>query len=140
MKNEKANEMYKEYCKGYSLSEIGRMFGITRQAVYSMFKSKGRNFKLRKKKVLPFQTFKGGKYSLRIHGYYSLTNKKRNLMHRDVWEFYNGKITQGYDIHHKDCDKANNKIENLELYKKDEHTRKFATGNNQYTKERNKLK
>jgi len=138
MKNDKANKMFEEYQKGFSLAEVGRMFGVTRQSVYTMFKTKGRNFKIRDKKILPFQTFNGKKYSLRNHGYYSLTNRKRALMHRDVWEFYNNKIPLGWDIHHKDFDKSNNKIENLEIYKKDEHSRKFATGHNQYTKNRNK--
>ncbi len=134
--NKKAEEMYEEYNKGFSLSEVGRMFGVTRQSVYCMFKS--RKLKLRAKKELPYQYFNGAKYSIRNHSYYCLTNGKRNLMHRDVWEFNNKKkIPKGCDIHHKDGDRANNKIENLELMKKEEHSRKYATGKNQYTK--NKL-
>ena len=124
--------MYQEYVKGYSLSEVGKMFGMTRQSVYSGFKCRG--YELRTKKLLPFQTFKGIKFTLRNNGYYGRTDGKREMMHRFVWKTYNGEIPKGYDIHHLDYNKVNNNIKNLEAIKKDEHTRRFATGNNQYTK------
>ena len=43
------------------------------------------------------------------------------LMHRYVWEHYNCPIPKGYHIHHKDGNKANNDISNLELLKGTEH-------------------
>lgn len=43
------------------------------------------------------------------------------LMHRCVWEFYNGSIPDGYDIHHKDGDRANNNIENLDMLERFAH-------------------
>lgn len=55
-------------------------------------------------------------------------------MHRDVWEFDNGEIPQGYDVHHIDRDRSNNNIDNLKLLSKQEHARRYATGHNQYTK------
>lgn len=131
--DEKYKKMYEEYNKGFSLSEVGWMFGVTRQSVYSGFKL--RNYKLREKIELPYQYFNGKKYTLRKSiGYYGLSNEKRTLIHRDIWEFYNGKIPKGFDIHHKDRDKSNNKIENLELINHAEHSKRFATGNNQYVK------
>jgi len=48
-------------------------------------------------------------------------NGKVILMHRYVWEFYNCPIPKGYHIHHKDGNKANNDISNLELLKGTEH-------------------
>lgn len=42
-------------------------------------------------------------------------------LHRMVWICYNGEIPEGHDIHHKDFDKENNVISNLELVHKDEH-------------------
>jgi len=135
MKNTQYQEMYQEYQKGFSLAEIGKMFGITRQAVYSGFKC--RRYKLRAKKLLPFLSFKGIRFTLRNHGYYSRTDNSRELMHRYVWEYFNGKIPEGHDVHHLDRNRSNNDIKNLEVMRKDEHSRRFNTGHNQYTKTNN---
>lgn len=45
------------------------------------------------------------------------------LMHRYVWEYYNGTIPDGHVIHHKDGNKVNNDISNLECLPQNEHTR-----------------
>ena len=131
-KHELYREMYEQYLGGYSLSEVGRMYGITRQAVFSGFKCRG--YKLREKKKLPFLTFNGDKFTLRNTGYYGRTNGDRNLMYRVVWEYYNGKIPAGWEVHHINHNKTDNRIKNLELYEKSEHAKKFSTGHNQYTK------
>ena len=36
-------------------------------------------------------------------------------VHRVVWESFHGPIPDGYEINHKDCNKKNNRIDNLEL-------------------------
>lgn len=130
--NKKANKMYKEYNKGSSLSEVGKIFGVSRQSVYDMFKI--RNFKLRNKKSLPYQYFNEIKFTPQNNGYFRKSNGDRELMHRYVWKFYNKEIPDYHDIHHKDGNINNNMIKNLEMLRKDEHTKKYATGNNQYTK------
>jgi len=132
VKNKLYEEMYKEYLKGLSLSEVGKLFGITRQSVYSGFKI--RSYKLRVKKKLPYQLFQSKKYTKNNQGYYRKTDGNRQLMHIDVWEYYNEKIPTGHDIHHINHNRADNKIKNLELYTKSEHARKFSTGRNQYSK------
>ena len=58
-------------------------------------------------------------------GYYlNSTIKKR--MHRYVWEFYNGEIQAGCEIHHKDHNPANNDIDNLELMTAQNHRKYHA--------------
>ncbi|MEK6881917.1 MAG: HNH endonuclease signature motif containing protein [Nanoarchaeota archaeon] len=48
-------------------------------------------------------------------------NRERMLEHRYIWEKHNGKIPEGFDIHHKNHIKNDNRIENLELISKKEH-------------------
>ena len=44
------------------------------------------------------------------------TNERRFKMeHRVVWELHNGAIPSGHQIHHRDGNKLNNDIGNLEL-------------------------
>jgi hypothetical protein len=47
-----------------------------------------------------------------------------DYLHRKVWEKDNGKIPDGYDVHHKDEDTFNNDIYNLELISKKDHIEK----------------
>lgn len=131
-RNKNIQEMYTYYCSGKSLSEVGKKFKCTRQSVFSLFRYNG--LTIRPKRIcLPFVEFNGSKYTIRNHGYFGKTNGNRSLLHRDIWEHHNGKIPEGYDIHHIDCDKSNNNIENLECLPKSEHTRLYSPHNNQYT-------
>lgn len=41
--------------------------------------------------------------------------------HREKWKFFNGEIPDGCVIHHKDFDKSNNDIDNLEMLTDKEH-------------------
>lgn len=52
-------------------------------------------------------------------GYYFQHKGKR--LHRSVWEYHNGKITNGYHVHHKDENRSNNQIDNLRLIDGREH-------------------
>ena len=63
-----------------------------------------------------YQEFNGFRFNLdRTTGYFhGWVNGVNYLMHRYIWEFYNGEIPKGYHVHHIDGDKSNNKIENLE--------------------------
>ncbi|MGV9141386.1 MAG: HNH endonuclease signature motif containing protein [Promethearchaeota archaeon] len=49
------------------------------------------------------------------------------FLHRAIWEFYNGKIPEGYTIHHKDGNKSNNELSNLQLLSYKEHSKKHWT-------------
>lgn len=46
---------------------------------------------------------------------------KNSFFHREIWKNAHGDIPIGYDIHHKDGDKLNNSLENLECLPHAEH-------------------
>ena len=58
--------------------------------------------------------------------YFSNSNVKPKSMHQYVWSFYNGDIPKGYEVHHKDLNRYNNDISNLELLEKHEHKKLHA--------------
>lgn len=68
-----------------------------------------------------------------IKGYYIITSRKEGnhlkFLHRMIWEdFYNYKIPEGYIIHHKNGNKLDNCILNLQLMKKSTHAIYHNTG------------
>jgi len=134
MKNPKYDELYKNYLSGLSLEQTAKLIGVTRQCVFKAFKQRG--FLLRGPNFRPFQEYDGKKFTLRNTGYYGLSKDERTLMHRYVWEKEKGMIPEGWDIHHLNEQKWDNRIENLECLPKSEHTRKYSPHNNQYTKGR----
>ena len=70
--------------------------------------------------------FNGRLYYLReSQGYYYSPRKDRSgldMLHRMVFIHYNGEIPKGYCIHHKDGNKGNNDISNLECVRRSEHS------------------
>ena len=70
-----------------------------------------------------YQEFAGIKFREEWPGGYYIHNfSGYNIrMHRFVWEYYNGEIPKGYDVHHVDGDKSNNDISNLQLLKSSDH-------------------
>lgn len=50
-------------------------------------------------------------------------NGKLRFEHCIVWEIHNGEIPLGMQIHHKDFDKTNNSIDNLQLVTPTDHKR-----------------
>lgn len=52
-------------------------------------------------------------------GHLKVRNGK--TIHKMVWEYYNGAVPEGYVIHHKDENKLNNTIDNLQLLLRKEH-------------------
>lgn len=69
--------------------------------------------------------WKGG-HSIDVHGYRVIQNNRETLgvkilEHRMVWEEINGKIPSGYVIHHRNYNKLDNRIENLEIMTRSEH-------------------
>lgn len=72
-------------------------------------------------------------------GYYLSSkpiNGKRKRLHVYVWEFYNGDIPAGYEVHHIDHDKDNNEIKNFELLSREEHRKRHILEMSEETKEK----
>lgn len=68
--------------------------------------------------------FNGKKYYWDGHYWQSTSIKPKSRLHRDIWVYHNGKIEQGYEVHHKDHNRHNNQIDNLECLTVKEHRAK----------------
>lgn len=129
-KDNYAKQLYEIYEQGLSLAKVAQTVGTTRQSVYSLFKARG--YKLRTVVLKPAQVFDGVKFTPNTDGYFRRTDGDRELMHRYVWMFYNGEIPFKFEIHHRNENKADNRIENLEMLSKAEHTRLYSPSCNQF--------
>ncbi len=135
--NAEVDSMYLLYLHGangkiYSLADVGKAFGKSRQAVYDQFRVRG--FKLRSKNFGAVQVFDGRRYMARKNdGYWRATTGNRKQMHVAVWEKANGPLPRGYGVHHKDLDRSNNALENLELLTIEEISSKHNPHLNQFT-------
>jgi hypothetical protein len=56
-----------------------------------------------------------------IHPYYSNTKRTYIRLHRWMWETFVGEIPKGQEIHHKDHNKLNNSLINLECVTRSEN-------------------
>ena len=57
-------------------------------------------------------------------------NKTKSIfIHILIWECVNGKVPEGYDVHHIDGNRQNNSIHNLELIEHSEHMRIHSINN-----------
>lgn len=79
----------------------------------------------------PVQEFNGVRFYWKPEGYFKSDRVRHGgvAMHRYVWEFHNGKIPSGFHVHHKDSNKGNNNIANLELLAASEHSLLHAPRN-----------
>lgn len=75
----------------------------------------------------PILEFDGKRFYRKPSGYYKLQHAAGgDYMHRYVWEFHNGPIPDGHQVHHRDENKGNNAIGNLELLTAGDHQRFHA--------------
>lgn len=124
-RDDRAAEMYEMYKSGESLAGVAKSFGCSRQNVYDVFR--WRDWPMRPRRgARESVEWNGSKWSLRDNGYYGRTTGARDMMHRAVWEHYNGPIPDGWDVHHKDRDRTNNDISNLACMSKSDHTKLHA--------------
>lgn len=76
-----------------------------------------------------------GNARINSEGYYRITSKKednyKKFLHRLIWEdFYGCKIPDGYIIHHKNGNKLDNCILNLQLMRNSDHSKLHNSGEN----------
>lgn len=114
-----------------TLEEIGKVYKRTRQAVYDVFRSRG--YPLRSKKIRECRIIDGRKFTPRPEGYWRATLGDRKQLHIYIWEKHNGKMPKGHGIHHKDLDRSNNRISNLECLTIQEISSKHNPHFNQFT-------
>lgn len=139
-RNRKNNDlvaaMYAMYCCGpegrpYTLEEVGKIYRRSRQAVYDVFKSRG--YPLRSKPVKDSVIIDGRKFTPRHDRYWRATAGDRKQLHVYIWEREFGKLPAGHGIHHKDLDRGNNDLANLECLPIAEISSKHNPHLNQFT-------
>lgn len=80
-------------------------------------------------KVVRYIEFDGIRFYPDKRGYWignTHDTKRPVRLHKYVWEYYNGPIPKGYQVHHKDFNPDNNDISNLELMSKADHLKYHA--------------
>ena len=58
---------------------------------------------------MKYQEFDGVRYCRDERTGYYLSSTHRKRMHVAVWEAHNGPIPEGYDVHHENLDKSDNR-------------------------------
>ena len=66
--------------------------------------------------------FQGQHYVLKSSGYFKNCVQHGTYLHIAIWEFHNGPVPPGFEIHHKDGNRSNNDILNLETMSSRQHT------------------
>lgn len=133
--NIKVAAMYDAYKGGMSLDAIGKLYRVSRQSVYDMFRTRG--YPLRSKQHRGLQVLDGIRFTITKGGHLrgTLPGGRRVLMHWYVWEKTHGPIPADHCIFHKDRNPQNNAIENLEMLPKNQMSYVFnPSGRNQFTK------
>lgn len=86
-----------------------------------------------------YRTYFGKRFYQQKDGYW--VNSMPIHAQRWVWINCNGAIPDGMDVHHKDGDKSNNEIENLELLSRSDHLKRhWAEGRYDLIQRREQLK
>jgi hypothetical protein len=93
--------------------------------VYSVRVSKNRNPSGKFYKLSPWDKHPSGYLNIGMYNQSGVKNKTYRRIHRLVWEAFNGKIPNDYHIDHKNADKKDNRLENLQLMTPKENVIKY---------------
>jgi predicted DNA-binding protein YlxM (UPF0122 family) len=103
---------------GFTMAQVATMFDTTRQNIYQIVHREKRTTK-----ILPFIELDNLRFSLQSDGYYTCRIDDHFVkLHRYLYERYIGEIPDGAVVHHKDGNKQNNSLENLELMEFGQHS------------------
>ena len=121
-----AEAMYDDYCSGMSIQVVGNKWNRSRQTVHKAFQRRGYAMRPMYAGRRDLIEYNSRNYTLSDVGYYRCTVGDRHYLHRKVYEDSFGSIPDGWDVHHRDHDKANNEPSNLIALNKADHTRLHA--------------
>jgi len=115
--------MTKEICKeirgfdGYYISNDGRIFTTKKSNRHKTKEGEWREIKLSNNKS-------GYKYA-NIYSGSGKENRHSIRVHRLVWQEWAGLIPEGYYVDHKNANKGDNRLENLQLLTPEENSQKY---------------
>lgn len=66
-------------------------------------------------KINPWMNHPSGYINVGMYNTKGIENKTYRRLHRVVWEAFNGPIPKGMQVDHKDGNKKNNRLDNLQL-------------------------
>src|SRR4051812_18523749 len=89
----------------YQASNFGKIRSLDRKVLYSS----GRTVNHKGMILTPYLT-RNGYLQIELNN----RRKRRYLVHRLVWAAFNGDIPSKLEVNHKDTNKENNKLSNLE--------------------------
>ena len=105
------------HVKGFMMYEISN-HGRLRRASYMQVYKNGK-FKIYEPYVHSETNAKGDYFRVILRG--SRHRRRSCYIHRLVWEAFVGEIPKGYIVHHKDGNRQNNSLSNLQLVTTKEH-------------------
>lgn len=122
-KNRRNNDliaaMYALYQTGKTLQQVGKVYGTTRQSVFSVFRSRGYALRARidapSRFVGGIKFTKSGKSRKGLPKRWRATRRDKSLLlSHYIWEKHFGPVPAGHGIRYKDGDEDNNSVRNLE--------------------------
>lgn len=115
-----------------SIADVAKVYNRTRQCLYDMFKARG--YALRAKPLLHLTVIDGINWAWNakcgMRG--TLPGGRRILLHHYIWEKQNGPIPAGHNLHFKNGDKKDVRLDNIELLPIAEINRRYNPHHNQF--------